>query len=79
MVVVAVAGVPTAGADNNQQKVAAGAVKLADMAAAGAEIALAAIDATAAVAEAVAVAAAETAAAGAIAMAMVEGKMRKRG
>jgi hypothetical protein len=33
-----VAGVTTAGADNNQQKAATGAAKTADVAAAGAEV-----------------------------------------
>jgi hypothetical protein len=51
----AVAGVMTAGADNNQQKTAAGAAKMADMAVMGAEVAVAA----AAMAAAVAVAEAE--------------------
>jgi hypothetical protein len=79
MMVVAVAGVMTAGADNNQQNAAAGAAKIADMAAAGAEVALAATATTAAAAENVAVAVAETAAAAAIAMAMVESERRGRG
>jgi hypothetical protein len=78
-VVVAAAGMTMAGADNNQQKAAAGAAKTADMAAVGAEVALAATAAAAAAAEAVAVAAAETAAMVAIAMAMAEGKTRGRG
>jgi hypothetical protein len=47
-----VAGVMTAGANNHQQKAAADAEKLADMAATGAEVALAAAAAAAAVAEA---------------------------
>ncbi len=72
-VVVATAGVMTAGADNNQQKAAAGEAKMADVAAAGVEVALAATAMAAAAAEAVVVAAAETAAAAAIAMAMAEG------
>ncbi len=41
-----------AGADNNQQKAAAGVAKTADLAAAGAELALAAAAAAAAAAEA---------------------------
>ncbi len=36
----AAAGVMTAGADNNQQRAAAGVSKMADMATAGAEVAL---------------------------------------
>jgi hypothetical protein len=69
-----------AGADNNQQNVAAGAAKTADVVAAGAEVALAGTVAAAAAAEAVALAAAEMAAvAAAIAMAMVEGETRGRG
>jgi hypothetical protein len=47
-VVVAAAGVKTAGADNNQQKAAAGAAKTANVAARGAELALAAAVAAAA-------------------------------
>ncbi len=46
------AGVTIAGADNNQQKAAVGAAKMADVAAAGAEVALAAAAAAAAAAEA---------------------------
>jgi hypothetical protein len=73
-VVVAAAGVMTVGEDNNQQKAAVGVAKTADVAAAGAEVELAATAAAAAGAEAVAVAAAETAATvAAIAMAMAEG------
>jgi hypothetical protein len=53
--------------------------KMADVAAAGAEVALAATAAAGAVAEAVAVAVAETAMMAAIVMAMVEGKTRGRG
>ncbi len=51
-VVVAVAGVTMAGADNNQQKATADAVKMADVAAAGAEVALAATAMAAAAVEA---------------------------
>ncbi len=65
-VVVTAAGVTTAGADKNQQKAAAGVAKIADMVAAGAEVALAATAAAAAAAEAEAVAAAETATAAAM-------------
>jgi hypothetical protein len=71
--------VTTAGADNNQQNAAAGAVKMADVAAAGAEIALAATAAAAAAAEAVALSVAETAATAAIAMTMAKGKTRGSG
>jgi hypothetical protein len=52
VVVVAAAGVKTAGADNNQQIATAGVAKTADVAAAGAELALAAAAAAAAAAEA---------------------------
>ncbi len=69
----------TAGADNNQQKAAAGAVKMADVAAAGAEVGLAATVVAVAAVEAVAVVAAETAAMAAIAMAMAEGETRGSG
>ncbi len=59
---------------NNQQKAAVGTAKTADVAAAGAEVELAAAATAAAAVEAVAVAAAETAAmVAAIAMAMAEG------
>jgi hypothetical protein len=47
-----VAGVTTAGADNNQQKAAPGVEKTADVVAAGAEVALAAAAAAEAAAEA---------------------------
>ncbi len=46
------AGVTTVGADNNQQKAAAGVAKMADVMAAGAEVALAAAAVAAAAAEA---------------------------
>ncbi len=69
--VVAAAGVMTVGEDNNQQKAAVGTAKTADVAAAGAEVELAAAATAAAAVEAVAVAAAEMAATvAAIAMAM---------
>jgi hypothetical protein len=55
------------------------AAKMADVAAAGAEVALAATAMAAEAAETAAVAVAETAAAAAIAMAMAEGKTRGRG
>ena len=73
-VVVVAAGVMTVEADNNQQKAAVGAEKMADMVVVGEKVALAATAVAAAAVEAVAVAAAETAAAvAAIALAMVEG------
>jgi len=50
--VIAAAGVARAGADNNQQNAAAGVAKIADVAAVGAEVALAAAAAAAAGAEA---------------------------
>ncbi len=78
-VVVAAAGVTTVGVDNNQQKAAAAVAKTADVAAVGAQVALAATATAAAVAEAVAVAAAEMATAAAIAMTMAEGETRGRG
>jgi hypothetical protein len=46
------AGVTTAGADNNQQKAAVGAAKTADMVGVGAEVALAAAAAASAAVEA---------------------------
>ncbi len=62
------------GEDNNQQKAAAGAVKMADVAAVGADVALAATATAVAVVEAVAVASAEMATTVVvIAMAMAEG------
>ncbi len=78
-VVASAARVTMVGAVNNQQKAAAGAAKMAGMAAAEAEVALAATAMAATAAAAVAVAAAETAVAAAIAMAIAEGKARGRG
>jgi hypothetical protein len=52
VVVVAASGVTMNGADNNQQKAAAGVAKPADVAAGGAEVALAAAAVAVAVAEA---------------------------
>ncbi len=69
----------TAGVDNNQQNAAVGVTKMADVAAVGAEVALAATAVAGAAVEAVALAATETATAAAIAMAMVGGKTRGRG
>ncbi len=74
------AGVTIVGEDNNQQKVAAGAAKIADMVAMGAEVALAATAVAAAAVEVVAVAAAETVVtAVVIEMAMAEGLDWKEG
>ncbi len=75
-VVVVAAGVMTVEADNNQQKAAVGAEKMADMVVVGEKVALAATAVAAAAVEAVAVAAANTAVA-AIATAMAEGKTRE--
>ncbi len=76
-VVVVAAGVTMTGANNNQQNAAVGVAKMADVAAAGAEVALSATAAAAAAAEAVAVGAAKMAAVAA--MAIAEGKTRGRG
>jgi hypothetical protein len=72
-VVVAAVGVTMVWADNNLQRAAAGATKMADVAAAEAEIAQAATVMAAAAAEAVAVQRLKRPAAMVIAMGMVEG------
>ncbi len=77
--VVALAEVTMAGADNNQQNAAVGVPKMADIVVAGVEVALTATATAVAAADAVKVAAAKMAAAAAKAMAMAEGKTRRRG